>query len=187
MRLPQPGPTPQAPPTPWTVGPADPFPQPEGAYGGDDALAAEAKHGPGVGARVLGIVVGLALGLLGFVGMLVGQLSPEGNQIKGLWFGVGLLLLAAAVVLGSWTAAAPITAGIVGAVPGLFGVIAPVTWRDTVGQLPDIDLGLDLAGLSANAAINELGTYSAAAAGVLLVVAGITTALGRRRGAARPA
>ncbi len=186
IRLPQPD---LAAPLPWAAGPADPFPQP----GGDGqpvvdpyAPAAAEARGPGAGVRVAGVVVGLLLGLGGFVGLLVGQASTEGNQTRGLWFGLGLLLLAGAALLGSWTAATPITAGVVGAAPGLFGVIAPVTWSDTVGRLPEIDLGFDLAGISASDAIAAFGSYSAAAAGVLLVVGGVTTVLGRRKGAARP-
>ena len=182
IRLPHPEPGPRPgpdAPAPWAAGP---LPQPDSTFGADPYAPPTAKSGPGVGTRVLGVVAGLPLGLLGFVGILVGPSSLQGNQTRGLWFGIGLVLLTAAVLLGSWTAATPITAGAVGALPGLFGVIAPDTWGDIVGRLTTIDL--DLAGVSANGAIAALGSYPAAAAGVLLVAAGVTTVLGRRRGAA---
>ena len=181
---PAPKAAPQAPGSTWSDQGADPFAQPgvpDSTFGDPYAPAAPAKNGPGTGARVLGIVVGLLLGLGGFVAVLLGQASPKSNTITASVFIGGVVLLAVAALLGSWTAAVPITAGLTGALPGLFGVIAPQTWADLVDKLPTIDV--KVLEVPANVAIGALGTHVPAAAGVLLVVAGVTTVLGRRRGA----
>lgn len=153
-----------------------PLPQPGATYGAP--ATPPAQGGPGTLARVLGILVGLLVGLVGFVMVLLGQASPN-DTMRPVLFLVGLLVLAGGVALGRWTAAVPIATGLVAAIPGLFGVLAPNAWADLVRQLPTLDF--QLAEVPANIAIAALGTHVPAAAGVLLVVAGVMAFLARRR------
>jgi len=139
------------------------------------------KTSPPVMITVLGVVAGLVLGLLGVVAVLLGT-AIESDSTRVAMFVVGLALLGAAVVLSTWTPTVTITAGVLMALPGLFGVFASEPWANAVAKLPHIDL--NLFGVPADAAVYGLGSYVPAVAGVLLVTAGVTTALLKRRLAA---
>ncbi|MCL2424097.1 MAG: hypothetical protein FWD11_09460 [Micrococcales bacterium] len=163
--------------TPWTrerEAEPSPFPEPGGPY----AVPVEpAGGGSGALTGVLGTVVGLALGLVGLVMAALGTVGDGSSVRLPLLLG-GLAVLAGTVALGRWTAAVPISAGLVGAVPGLFGAVSPETWGKMVVKLPD--LGFEITNVHANLIVAQLGGTLAAATGVLIITAGVMAIVGRR-------
>jgi len=132
---------------------------------------------------VLGAVLGLVLGAAGVVALLLGLTTPQGHALTVGMAGAGLVVLAVVALLGSWTAAVPITAGVVTAIPGLFGLVAPDQWSRLVGKVPHI--GYALLKVPGDTLVAALGSSAVAVVGVLLIASGLTTIIVRRRAEAR--
>ncbi|MBO9568972.1 MAG: hypothetical protein J7503_09110 [Cellulomonas iranensis] len=167
-----------------------PVPSPPPAERDDDELFPDpnAPRTPHAGTHVLGVLVGLVLAPLALALTLVGQsriLVVQADrwdaslELLGIALvTAGVLLLAALLVLGLWTAAVPLTAGVVlGVLGGVYlyapgvartaslDVVGADTWRLTVTQVT-------VAGTSGTAIV----------AGALLLTAGVVVALARRHG-----
>ncbi|WP_028045174.1 hypothetical protein [Cellulomonas sp. URHE0023] len=147
-----------------------------------------APSSPSAGSRVLGILVGLVLAPISLLVLLLGESQILEAQVD-TWdattsvFGIvlvtlGLLLLGCVLLLGSWTAAVPITGGAVLTAAGVVYLYAPSIareqtlrylsssgWRTTITQVT-------VAGTSG----------MVLAVGFLLLLAGLVIASARRRG-----
>jgi hypothetical protein len=142
----------------------------------------------GIGSHLLGVLVGLVLAPVGAVALLLGQSRILVVQTDG-WNGsvetlgialvaVGTVLLAAIALLAGWTAAAPVTGGVVLTALGATALVAPtfahqqlVTLIDSEGWHPTIEQ-----------TVVAMTSGTAFVAGALLLVAGLAAAAARRRG-----
>ena len=158
--------------------------------GDDDELFPEpnAPRTPHAGTHVLGVLVGLVLAPLAVGVLLVGQSRILEVQVDGwdaslellgiVLVSVGAELLAALLLLGLWTAAVPITAGLLLGVLGGLQLYAPGVARATTLEIVDAD-AWDLTVTQVTVAGTSGTTI---VAGVLLLTAGVAIALGRRHG-----
>ena len=158
--------------------------------GDDDELFPEpnAPRTPHAGTHVLGVLVGLVLAPLAVGVLLVGQSRILEVQVDGwdaslellgiVLVSVGAVLLAALLLLGLWTAAVPITAGLLLGVLGGLQLYAPGVARATTLEIVDAD-AWDLTVTQVTVAGTSGTTI---VAGVLLLTAGVAIALGRRHG-----
>ena len=142
----------------------------------------------GIWAHVLGVLVGLVLAPVGALALLLGQSRILVVQADG-WDGdvemlgialvaVGAVLLACVVLLATWTAAVPVTGGVVLLLLGLPALVAPTfTARQTL-------LLIDPEGWHATVTQTVVAGTSGTLllAGLLLLVAGLAAAATRRRG-----
>jgi len=174
----------ELPPTGRTAPPGPPAPA------DDDELFPDpnAPRTAHTGSHVLGALVGLVLAPLALGLLLLGQSRILAVQVDGwdaslellgiVLVSVGAVLLAGLLVLGLWTAAVPIAAGVVlGALGGL-QVYAPGIARMTT---------LDVVGADAwHLTVTQVSVAGASGttlvAGVLLLTAGVVAALARRHG-----
>jgi hypothetical protein len=147
-----------------------------------------APRTPHAGTHVLGVLVGLVLAPAAIGLLLVGQSRILDVQVEGWDASLELLgivlvtaaavLLAALLVLGLWTAAVPITAGLVLGVLGGVQLYAPGIARATTLEVVDADAWsltvtqVTVAGTSGTTIV----------AGVLLLTGGVVAALARRHG-----
>ncbi|MCC2335490.1 hypothetical protein [Cellulomonas wangsupingiae] len=157
---------------------------------GDGELFPEpnAPRTPHAGTHVLGVLVGLVLAPLAVGVLLVGQSRILEVQVDGwdaslqllgiVLVSVGAVLLAALLLLGLWTAAVPVTAGLLLGVLGGLQLYAPGVARATTLEIVDAD-AWDLTVTQVTVAGTSGTTI---VAGVLLLTAGVTIALGRRHG-----
>ncbi|MCM0639980.1 hypothetical protein [Cellulomonas wangsupingiae] len=163
---------------------------PAGDSDGDGELFPEpnAPRTPHAGTHVLGVLVGLVLAPLAVGVLLVGQSRILEVQVDGwdaslellgiVLVSVGAVLLAALLLLGLWTAAVPVTAGLLLGVLGGLQLYAPGVARATTLEIVDAD-AWDLTVTQVTVAGTSGTTI---VAGVLLLTAGVTIALGRRHG-----
>lgn len=142
----------------------------------------------GIWSHVLGVLVGLVLAPVGALALLLGQSRILVVQADG-WDGdvellgialvaVGAVLLACVVLLATWTAAVPVTGGVVLLLLGLPALVAPTfTARQTL-------LLIDPEGWHATVTQTVVAGTSGTLllAGLLLLVAGLAAAATRRRG-----
>ncbi|MEN0128796.1 MAG: hypothetical protein AAGC49_05100 [Brevundimonas sp.] len=156
----------------------------------DDELFPDpnAPRSTSVLAHVLGAIVGLVLGPAAAGTLLLGQARILEAQADGwtatvdtmgiVLVGAGLLLLGWVVLLGIWTPAVPITAGIVLSALGGVALVAPHVARDVTLQYVD-SAGWHLT-ITQVLVAGTSGTLLTA--GFLLLLAGIVAATVRRRG-----
>ncbi|MCL2091709.1 MAG: hypothetical protein FWH11_11030 [Micrococcales bacterium] len=147
----------------------------------------------GWGTHVLGVLLGLAVGPVGAVGLLLGQSRLLAVQTDRWDLGSGLvgsdvdiagiaLVLVSALVLGAlvlaaiWTAAAPLTGGVVATAVGGWALVAPGSFGDVVG----FGSGTLRTTVSQTIAAGTSGTLLTV--GLLLLAAGIAAAAARRAG-----
>lgn len=151
------------------------------------ATAPARRPGGGAGRHLLGVLVGLLLGAAGVWAALFGQARVLGVQAPG-WdasydpLGVvlvtaGVLVLAAVVGLGLWTPAVPLTAGAVASVVGVVYLYVPATTHvDTVRWF-----ATDATRVSVMQTTVTATSGTVFLVGVLLLAAGLTVAVARRR------
>ncbi|NKY11328.1 hypothetical protein HGA09_13090, partial [Cellulomonas hominis] len=137
--------------------------------------------------HLLGVLVGLLLGAVGVWAALFGQARVLGVQAPG-WdasydpLGVvlvtaGVLVLAAVVGLGLWTPAVPLTAGAVASVVGVVYLYVPATTHvDTVRWF-----ATDTTRVSVTQTTVTATSGTVFLVGALLLAAGLTVAVARRR------
>ncbi|MGY4645397.1 hypothetical protein [Cellulomonas sp. URHB0016] len=147
-----------------------------------------APRSTSLGAHVLGVVVGLVLAPIGIATTLLGQSRILAAQVDG-WDGstevlgivlvtAGLLLLAVVVLLGLWTPSVPLTGGAALALVGSVYLYAPALAREqTLNVLSSSGWRLTVTQVTVAGTSGTL-----VVAGVLLLVAGLVTALARRFG-----
>ncbi len=151
-------------------------------------LAPEPPTRTGLGGHLLGVVVGLLLGPLAAVAVLVGQGRVLGVQapawdagVDGLGIAlvlVGALVAAAVVLLGRWTAAVPMTAGVLLTLAGVIAVVAPgPAHREAVRLLATQASGTTVARATVAATSGSLATL-----GLAVLAAAVVTVLSRRHG-----
>jgi hypothetical protein len=141
------------------------------------ARARQASIEVRIGAGVVGVlaVVGVFMALAGgarlYTRLLVmfAGLDPLGLIVLL----VGSVLVGAAVLIGRWTSAAALVAGVVTAVVGLVGLGSPSTLFLASAAWPELRRGLEIAGPSGSLLL----------VGVLLVIAGLALRVRARRGA----
>lgn len=157
----------------------DPFPTREPAK--------EPRRGAGFGGHLLGILIGAVLSVFALVLLLLGEARILGSEDPTAADGIGIvlvtlaaLLLAMVVYLGVWTAALPITGGVVLTVIGGFYLYFPSVARDETLRLLATDASREtvIYGIIAS----TMGMTFVV--GVLLLVAGWALAVARRRGRA---
>ncbi|RHA37981.1 hypothetical protein [Cellulomonas rhizosphaerae] len=147
-----------------------------------------APRSTSVGTHVVGAIVGLVLGPVAAGTLLIGQARILEAQVSGwtatvdtmgiVLVGIGLLLLGWVVLLGTWTPAVPLTAGVV--LSGLGGVslIAPGVARDLTLQYVDSSgWHLTITQVLVSGSSGTLLT-----AGFLVLLSGFVAAAARRRG-----
>jgi hypothetical protein len=151
------------------------------------AAAPARRPGGGAGRHLLGVLVGLLLGAVGVWAALFGQARVLGVQAPG-WdasydpLGVvlvtaGVLVLAAVVGLGLWTPAVPLTAGAVASVVGVVYLYVPATTHvDTVRWF-----ATDTTRVSVTQTTVTATSGTVFLVGALLLAAGLTVAVARRR------
>ena len=157
----------------------DPFPTREPAR--------EPRRGAGFGGHQLGILIGAVLSVFALVLLLLGEARILGSEDPTAADGIGIvlvtlaaLLLAMVVYLGVWTAALPITGGVVLTVVGGFYLYFPTVARDETLRLLATDASREtvIYGIIAS----TMGMTFVV--GVLLLAAGWALAVARRRGRA---
>jgi hypothetical protein len=170
------------------VAPAEPTQTPPPPA--DDELFPDpnAPRSTSVLSHILGAIVGLLLGPAGAGTLLLGQARILEAQADGwtdtvdtmgiVLVGVGLLLLGWVALLGIWTPAVPITAGIVLSALGGVALVAPGLARDITLEYVDSS-GWHLT-ITQVLVAGTSGTLLTA--GFLLLLAGIVAATARRRG-----
>jgi hypothetical protein len=158
--------------------------------GDDDELFPDpnAPRTPHAGTHVLGVLVGLVLAPLALALTLIGQsrvLVVQADrwdaslEVLGIVLvSCGVLLLAALLVLGLWTAAVPLTAGVVLSALGGLYLYAPGVARTTTLDV----VGSDAWHLTLTQVTVAGTSGTALVAGVLLLAAGVVVALTRRHG-----
>lgn len=139
----------------------------------------------GWGSRVLGALLGLVVGPVGAVALLLGQsqvLAVQADDwdadvdVSGIALViVSALVLAGLVLLAAWTAAAPITGGVVTTAFGGWALIAPGVFSDSVSIS-----GSWQATAEQTVVAGTSGTLLAV--GLLLLAAGIAAVAARRAG-----
>lgn len=178
---------PAAAPAPAPAPTAPPAPPPVGV---DDELFPDGHtlRTPHAGSHVLGVLVGLLLGPVVAGLLLLGQSRVLVVQVDG-WDAslelLGIVLVSAGVVLaalvlvcGLWTAAVPVTAGlVVGAVGGVQLYAPGIARMATLDALGDSTWQWTV--VRATVAGTSGTTFTV---GVLLLTAGVVVALARRRG-----
>jgi hypothetical protein len=140
--------------------------------------------------HLLGIVVGIVVVPVALVVVLVGESRILVAQTDGwdastdlvgiVLMTVGILVLAATVLLGVWSPAVPIAGGLVTAVVGGVFLFAPSLARETVLTVLD---GTSWRTTGGNATVAAT-SGTVLLAGVLVLVAGLAAELARRRGKA---
>lgn len=147
-----------------------------------------APRSTSVGTHVVGAIVGLVLGPVAAGTLLIGQARILEAQASGwtatvdtlgiVLVGIGLLLLGWVVLLGTWTPAVPITAGLVLSVLGGISLIAPGIARDLTLQY------VDSAGwhLTITQVLVSGSSGTLLTAGFLVLLSGFVAAAARRRG-----
>ncbi|MBF0689728.1 MAG: hypothetical protein IR158_18400 [Cellulomonas sp.] len=156
----------------------------------DDELFPDphAPRTPHAGTHVLGVLVGLVLAPAAIGLLLLGQSRILDVQVEGwdaslellgiVLVSAGALLLAALLVLGLWTAAVPVTAGLLLGALGGIQLYAPGIARATTLEVVDADAWSRTA-----TQVTVAGTSGTTiAAAVLLLAGGVVTALARRHG-----
>ncbi|MBO0899473.1 hypothetical protein J1G42_05735 [Cellulomonas sp. zg-ZUI222] len=156
----------------------------------DDELFPDpnAPRTPRTGTHVLGVLVGLLLAPAALGLLLLGQSRILRVQADGwdaslellgiVLVSAGAVLLAALLLLGLWTAAVPVTAGLVLGVVGGVQLYAPGIARSTTLEV----VGSDAWHLTASQVTVAGTSGTSIAAGVLLLTGGVTVALARRHG-----
>ncbi|MDM7854475.1 hypothetical protein [Cellulomonas alba] len=150
--------------------------------------APNAPRSPSAGSHILGVIVGLILGPVAVAGVLLGQsriLVVQADHwdasldVLGIVLvSVGLLLLACVLLLGAWTAAVPITAGIVLSALGGFYLYAPgIARRETLRVLTSEGWHTQVTQVTV---VGTSGTLLVA--GFMLLVGGLVIAGARRHG-----
>jgi hypothetical protein len=180
-------PPPPEPGRPFDTAPAPITPEPRVE---DPSLfpAPNAPRSPSAGTHVLGVIVGLILGPVAVAGVLLGQSRILAVQVDRwdasldvlgiVLVSVGLLLLGCVLLLGVWTAAVPITAGIVLTALGGFYLYAPgVARRQTLGLLTTEGWHTQVTQVTV---VGTSGTLLVA--GFLVLVGGLVVAGARRHG-----
>lgn len=173
-------------PTP-TSDPASAPPTPDTTEG-DVFPAAAPPRRVGFGGHLLGVLIGLVLGPLAVLVAGLGEsrialayAPPQTAWIDALGttlVAVGALLLICVVLLGLWTAAVPITAGVLVTATGLTFLVVPERAYTEVLRIFRTDANaltvgqLDLQGVSGVVLL----------LGVLLLAAGVAIAVARRTG-----
>lgn len=147
-----------------------------------------APRSTSVAAHVVGSIVGLVLGPLAAGTLLLGQSRILEAQVTGwtasvdtmgiVLVGIGLLLLGWVVLLGMWTPAVPIAAGIVLSALGGVSLIAPGVARDLTLQYVDSS-GWHLT-ITQVLVSGSSGTLLVA--GFLVLLSGFVAVAARRRG-----
>ncbi|MBD7919755.1 hypothetical protein H9657_15900 [Cellulomonas sp. Sa3CUA2] len=147
-----------------------------------------APRTPHAGTHVLGVLVGLVLAPLALALLLLGQSRILRVQVEGwdaslelvgiVLVSAGVLLLAGLLALGLWSAAVPLTAGLVLGVVGGLQLYAPGIARQTTLDV----VGADNWELTVTQATVAGTSGTTIAVGVLLVTAGAVIALTRRHG-----
>ncbi len=157
---------------------------------GDDELFPDpnAPRTPHAGTHVLGVLVGLVLAPLALALTLIGQsrvLVVQADrwdaslEVLGIVLvSCGVLLLATLLALGLWTAAVPLTAGVVLSALGGLYLYAPGVARTTTLDV----VGSDAWHLTLTQVTVAGTSGTALVAGVLLLAAGVVVALTRRHG-----
>ncbi|MBO3094351.1 hypothetical protein [Cellulomonas dongxiuzhuiae] len=158
--------------------------------GADDELFPDshAPRTPHAGTHVLGALVGLVLAPLALGLLLLGQSRILRVQVEGwdaslellgiVLVSAGALLLAGLLALGLWSAAVPLTAGLVLGVVGGLQIYAPGIARETTLDV----VGADSWELTVTQATVAGTSGTTIAVGVLLLTAGAVVALTRRHG-----
>jgi hypothetical protein len=147
-----------------------------------------APRSPSAGTHVLGVIVGLILGPIAVAGVLIGQARILEAQVDHwdasfdllgiLLVTCGLVLLACVLLLGLWTAAVPITAGIVLSVLGGLALYAPGVTRTQV-----LDVLTTQGWHREVTQVTVAGTSGTLlVAGFLVLFGGVVVALARRHG-----
>jgi len=137
---------------------------------------------------VLGVLVGLLLAPVALGLLLLGQSRILRVQVDGwdaslellgiVLVSTGAVLLAALLLLGLWTAAAPVTAGLVLGVVGGVQLYAPGIARSSTLEV----VGSDAWHLTTTQVTVAGTSGTSITAGVLLLTGGVTIALARRHG-----
>lgn len=180
-------PPPSEPGRPFDSAPAPITPEPRVE---DPSLfpAPNAPRSPSAGSHILGVIVGLILGPVAIAGVLLGQsriLAVQADHwdasldVLGIVLvSVGLLLLGCVLLLGAWTAAVPITAGVVLSLLGGFYLYAPgIARRETLRVLTSEGWHTQVTQVTV---VGTSGTLLVA--GFMLLVAGLVIAGARRHG-----
>lgn len=156
----------------------------------DDELFPDphAPRTPHVGSHVLGALVGLVLAPFALGTLLLGQSRILDVQADGwdaslellgiVMVSVGALLLVALLALGLWSAAVPVTAGLLLAAVGGLQLYAPGIARQATLDL----VGADAWHLTVTQATVAGTSGTTIVAGVLLLAGGVVVALARRHG-----
>ncbi|SFJ76673.1 hypothetical protein [Cellulomonas sp. KH9] len=161
----------------------------DGAATGDELFPdPNAPRTPRTGTHVLGVLVGLLLAPVALGLLLLGQSRILRVQVDGwdaslellgiVLVSTGAVLLAALLLLGLWTAAAPVTAGLVLGVVGGVQLYAPGIARSSTLEV----VGSDAWHLTTTQVTVAGTSGTSITAGVLLLTGGVTIALARRHG-----
>jgi len=144
-------------------------------------------HGAGIGGHLLGVLIGAVLSVFALVLLLLGQSRILGSDDPTVANGVGIVLVTLAVLLlatiaylGVWTAALPITGGVVLTVIGGFYLYFPSTASDETLRL----LATDASRTTVIYSVIASTVGVTFVVGVLLLAAGCALAVARRRGRA---
>ncbi|MCC2309474.1 hypothetical protein [Cellulomonas chengniuliangii] len=144
-------------------------------------------HGAGFGGHLLGVLVGAVLSVFALVLLLLGQSRILGSDDPTVANGVGIVLVTLAVLLfatiaylGVWTAALPITGGVVLTVIGGFYLYFPSAASDETLRL----LATDASRTTVIYGVIASTVGVTFVVGVLLLAAGCALVVARRRGRA---
>ncbi len=184
-----PAPDPDGPPPAVADGSTPPPAAPRVERGDDDLFPApNAPRSTSFGAHVLGVVLGLLLAPAGVAMVLVGQARILAAQVDG-WDGstevlgivlvtIGLLVLGLVALLAVWSAAVPIAGGALLTVVGGFYLFAP-----SIARAQTLDVLSDTGWRLTVTQVTVAGTSGTLlVAGFLVLLAGVSVALARRRG-----
>lgn len=174
------------------VPPGVPADQPQTAHPVVESDDVAAPRRGGVGRLLLGLLVGLVVGAAGVWLVLFGQSRILGVQAPGwdasydplgvVLVTVGVLVLVALIAAGLWSAAAPVTAGLLSTVIGVVYLYVPATTHaDTVSWL-----ATDGTRGSVERTVVAATSGTVFVVGALLLATGIVCGVLRRRHVARP-